>query len=369
MGKLNLVLIHPVEFDCNIACGYCYNGSSRTLRDKPSRLISMETLELLFAGMAKVAGGNFTVIWHGGEPLLAGKEFYRSAIEAQRRVVGNRCKVRHCVQTNGTLIDSEWVDLFEKYDVAPSFSMDGPKDLHDAVRVRPDGTGTYDDVLRGYNLSRNRGIRTGLMVVVSSVNVSYPERMWEWILKQGITSLDFMPCFEPELVCAGRPRFSVTEDDMTRFLVRSFDLWFDHGDPNIRIRTFRETIKGMIGARNGVCSWNGSCLNNISIAQDGRVFPCSRYHSYPEMTYGTLGPNTLEELMTSPSTISTREGIARAQDQCPDCRWFPICHSGCPFLRYAIAGTWDAPYVHCSSRQALFAHIEKRITSHVSGVR
>ena len=142
-GLLVKMLITPVDFSCNMACGYCYNGSARTSCVQDPKTISMDTLYRIFdEAYPLMKTDNLVVIWHGGEPLLAGKDFYREAIKVQKIAAKNRYHVINCLQTNGTLIDEEWIDLFSQLKIGPSVSIDGPSELHDSIRVFLDGGAT-----------------------------------------------------------------------------------------------------------------------------------------------------------------------------------------------------------------------------------
>jgi len=359
---LNKLLIHPVDFDCNMACRYCYNGSFGTPVVKSERVISDNLLFKIFDEIYDFLNADkLMVIWHGGEPLLAGKDFFLRAMEIQQEASRGRYSFRNCVQTNGTLVDAEWVDICKRFRIAPSVSIDGCPELHNKVRIFLDGSPTYEKAMGAYNMFRKE-MRTGLLLVVSKANVNEPEAIWQWILRENIKSLDILPCLEPEKYHKGCSIYSVSEEEIIDFSVRLFDLWFEHADPSIRIRTFKDGIKGQLGGHVNVCSWKGGCLTHISLDPNGNIFPCGRYHCYPETSFGNLNQSSLAEIMESSKTKTIHRLIAEGQKECVGCKWYKICNSGCPFLKYAINGHWGGRYIHCRSRQALFTHIRERIS-------
>ena len=145
--------------------------------------------------------------------------------------------------------------------------------------------------------------------------------------------------------------------------MRLFDLWFEYADPSIRIRTFRDIMKGLLGGKTRVCSRTGTCTNMISVDAEGDVVPCGRYHCYPETKYGNLRHESLQSMLSSEKRENMKRQIKDAQEQCRHCRWFSLCNSGCPFLKYAVYGAWKAPYVHCRSRMKLYSHIQEVLSS------
>ncbi len=362
MREITKVLITPVDFDCNMACGYCYNGSFCNHCDKSSRSISMDTIYKIFDKITPYLKGNkLFVIWHGGEPLLANKDFYREAIAVQGRAINGRYIPVNCLQTNATLIDEGWAQLFIDLKIQPSVSIDGPANLHDSVRKFPNGSQTYKETMRGYNLLRNRGINTGMLMVISQNNVRHPEEIWNWILEEQISRFDFLPCIEPKLWREGKQVYGVNTDEILNFSTRLFDLWFDYGDPNIRIRTFRDSIKGQIGGHVNLCSWKAGCLQHLSFDSLGSAYPCARYHCYPETILGNINEQDFMEVIDGTMIERIHQNIKKGQEKCKPCKWYEMCHSGCPFLKYALYGTWEGYYVHCQFRQSFFAYVKKRI--------
>lgn len=361
-GLLVKLLITPVDFDCNMTCGYCYNGSFRTPCTKPNKVISMDTIYKIFDQVVPLLKSDqLVVIWHGGEPLLTGQDFYREVVQVQKKSARGRYRITNCMQTNGTLIDESWADLLAELKIGPSVSIDGPIPLHDSIRVFIDGKPTYELAMRGYRLLQARDINTGMLMTISQNNVRQVEAIWNWVLKERIPHFDFLPCIEPELWRNGKQMYGLTTEDVAEFSIHLFNLWFDHGNPNIKIRTFRDTIKGLIGGHVNICSWKAGCLQHISFDASGNAFPCARYHCYPETRFGNINQQAFAEIMESPTTKWVHRGIADGQEKCKGCKWNPICGSGCPFLKYALHGTWNGHYVHCQSRQALFEHVKKRI--------
>ena len=72
-------------------------------------------------------------VWHGGEPLVMGLDFYRKALEFQQKYAGGKT-VHNSLQTNGTLLTREWARFFKEHDFLLGVSIDGPQDIHDRFR-------------------------------------------------------------------------------------------------------------------------------------------------------------------------------------------------------------------------------------------
>ena len=142
---------------CNLACRYCYIGVQGRrgvcLPDsRPADLMTDRTvcraMDLLWRSK------RIMVSFFGGEPLLAwGKiKWIVERAEAMARERGARPKLH--VTTNATLVTSERAAYLAEHKFSVIASLDGPRDLHDAERVGIEGTGTYDDALRGITVLR-----------------------------------------------------------------------------------------------------------------------------------------------------------------------------------------------------------------------
>ena len=120
----------PVGGACNLRCSYCY------YRDRGTRgPMSPEVLEAYILQTLRAHGRNAEVefSWHGGEPTLAGLDFFRRAVELERLHGAGR-RIRNTLQTNGILLDDPWCRFFRDHRFLVGVSLDGPRALHDRYR-------------------------------------------------------------------------------------------------------------------------------------------------------------------------------------------------------------------------------------------
>jgi len=130
-------------------------------------------------------------IWHGGEPLLTGLDFYRKAVEFQYAWRQQGKKITNFLQTNATFITPEWVRFFIENDFLIGVSLDGPKEFHDQVRHYSASKGSYDDVMRGVDLLRQAGIFNGIICGVSAINHQIPKEIFNFFIAENIKKLKF----------------------------------------------------------------------------------------------------------------------------------------------------------------------------------
>ena len=187
MPRIELLVIQPTPF-CNIDCRYCY------LPDRNSKaVVATQTLSNLFSQV--FASGwlrdCLSVVWHAGEPMVLPVAFYRNAFRMIDALKPTELLVTHSFQTNGTLVDEAWCDLFAEEHVNLGISIDGPKRLHDRNRLTRSGRGTFDKTIAGIRLLRRREIPFHVISVLSLDAMLPAREMFEFYIEEGIEQVCF----------------------------------------------------------------------------------------------------------------------------------------------------------------------------------
>ena len=139
-------MVKPVGATCNLDCGYCYYKDKAGLYPAARMMMSDEVLRLYIEQyLGSVSQPVVTFCWHGGEPLLAGLDFFRRAMMYQQRYCGDK-KIENTLQTNGLLVDDEWCRFFKENNFLVGISLDGPREIHDAYRRDCGGAPTFEKV-------------------------------------------------------------------------------------------------------------------------------------------------------------------------------------------------------------------------------
>ena len=183
--RTRLLILQPTPF-CNIDCDYCY------LPDRASSArMSIATVKRAAERLRDdgLAGPELSVVWHAGEPLAMPLAFYEEAAAVLQEVFGAACAVSHSIQTNATLIDDAWCELFKRHAMRIGVSVDGPADLHDAHRRTRAGNGTHERVLRGMARLREHGIAFHAIAVVTPATFAQADAFFDFFIAQGVTEL------------------------------------------------------------------------------------------------------------------------------------------------------------------------------------
>ena len=234
------VMLKPASGNCNLRCEYCfYHDLAATRQTENKGYMTRDTaLQVMDKALAFAGDGPVYFTFQGGEPLLAGKDFFRfffsSCKERQRPGV----TVQFCVQTNGTLLDDEWCDLFLEYGCLVGVSLDGDREGN-RYRVYPDGRSSFDDVFRGVQLLTRRRVPFNILSVLTAYGATHVRSSYRFFKQQGLRHLQYIPCLRPFAMDAPEDLF-MTDDDYAAFLQQGFKLYANdalRGNP-VSVRMF-----------------------------------------------------------------------------------------------------------------------------------
>ena len=119
--------ILKVASRCNLNCRYCYvyNKGDETFQDQPYRM-DEHTVSALLERIATYSADEhvheINFIFHGGEPLLAGRGFFRDFVARANGTLAQDFNVSYALETNATLLTAEWLDLFHELGIGFAIS-------------------------------------------------------------------------------------------------------------------------------------------------------------------------------------------------------------------------------------------------------
>jgi uncharacterized protein len=337
---------------CNNHCGYCfYHGLDQTSRKR----MSFEVLELFIRQHVELVHGNLSFIWHGGEPLLAGLDFFWEVIRLQKLLVPQSRLVRNSIQTNGTLITDEWAKFFKENNFGVGVSLDGDAESHDLFRITHAGHGTFNNTVRGIKILQKHGVELSVIQTITQANACCAEKNFRFFTDGiGLSSFGINPYLNLSKSNEYMKGQSLSNDVLTQTLVRYIDLWLERDDEALRVREIDSHLSGLYKKRARNCSFNGSCHAFYTVNYDGCVYPCDRLSGNGEFCFGTLAEQTLREILHTKKWQDFMCKTRKLPDDCTLCKWKDSCNNGCTAHR--IGGV-DGKYYFCQSRQDVFAYL------------
>ena len=341
--QIDLVVVQPTPF-CNINCRYCYLPARS---DKST--ISLDTVRTLFEKVFSSGwvGEELTIIWHAGEPLVMPVDFYRQAFEMIESLRPENLRLRHSIQTNGILINTEWCDLFRQWRVGVGVSIDGPRRFNDLNRLSRKGHSTYDKAIAGLRLLRAQSVPFHVISVLTAQSLAEPQEMLDFYLSEGIADV----CFNVE-ESEGSHVSSLLAQTNARSAFRGFleKFWqlaradgrigFIREVDGILSRVFRSTDAPMRNAQvEPFGMLNVDCQGNVSsFSPELLGLKNARYNDF---IVGNIGSDSLEQMRRSAAMQAMAQDIAQGVDACREsCQYFSVCGGGAPVNKLSEGGSF-----------------------------
>lgn len=209
------IMLKPASSNCNLRCKYCFYNDLSSHREMPSHgMMSEKTLRSTLKKAFDFAGHDRVMLsFQGGEPLLAGKEFFLKLHDIIRELNVNRAPVSIGVQTNGTLIDDEWCRIFKRGGYLVGLSLDGDE-VADSLRIDANGNPTFSRALNGAKLMQKYGVDFNILVVLTKQVANRIEPIYKFFKKQNFKHLQFIPMLKPLRVDeSGKPISKTTYNE------------------------------------------------------------------------------------------------------------------------------------------------------------
>lgn len=362
MPPLSL-LIKPASGNCNLRCGYCFYHDLTAHRETPSYgMMAHATLETLVRKALAFADGSCTFAFQGGEPTLAGLDFYRALIAYVERHNVKKVAVRYAIQTNGMVIDAEWARFFQQHGFLVGLSLDGSKSIHDAQRVDATGGGSWRRVIDAARRMDAAGVDYNILTVVTNQVARHVRQVYAFLKKNGFRYLQFIPCLDPLDHADAASETALTAERYTYFLKELFDLWYTdlmRGE-RVSIRDFENWVGMCAGRRPESCGMSGVCSCQFVIEADGSVFPCD-FYVLDRYRMGQIADLGFAELAAAAPTRRFIEESLPVDAACDVCEWFSICRGGCRRYREPFVDGKPGLNRFCDSYRAFFMYALPRM--------
>jgi uncharacterized protein len=336
------VFVKPVGAVCNLGCQYCYYLDKQQLYPEKQGFRMPDDLleEYIIQHISASSGPELFFSWHGGEPTLAGLQFFKRVVELQKKYLPENWIVINGLQTNGTLLSHEWCRFLKREHFIVGISLDGPENIHSIYRFRKDSQACFDEVLRGYGLLRQYGIPCEILCVVSSVNVGYPLEIYRYFKQLKVEFITFLPLVEKE-TSQGKQvsERTVSAKVFGEFLCTIFDEWKTSDIGILKIQLFEEALRTAFGLDHTLCIFKETCGGVPVVEHNGDFYSCDHFVDEGHML-GNIRKTTLSQLLESPQQKAFGQAkLTNLPNYCLKCEVREMCNGACPKDRFIK--TWD----------------------------
>lgn len=325
------VLMKPSSGNCNMRCEYCFYYDTMEKRQKSSYgFMSVETLEAVIRKTLCSAAGSYSITFQGGEPTLSGLDFFKKAVEFEKKYNVNHVPIYNAIQTNGYRLTEEWADFFRENHFLVGVSLDGVPKLHDRFRKNIKGEGTFQRIMENIRMLGRKGVEFNILSVVNGKTAPYIKKNYEFYRKNNLNYLQFIACLDPLNETPGQKEYSLTPEAYGSFLIELFDLWYIDllQGKQPYIRQFENYIAMILGQMPESCDMRGVCSLQYVVEADGSVYPCD-FYVLDEYRLGSFLENTIEEIDKKREETGYIEKSLTREAACDNCPYRGLCRGGC----------------------------------------
>ncbi len=357
---------------CNLDCSYCYvyHMDDDGWRVQPKRMplaVQRATVRQL-ADLHVRQRQPLSAVLHGGEPLLIGTDRLRDFCNQLRSALPAPCGIH--VQTNGVLLDDEIIDIFVRFDVGVSISIDGPLDVHDRYRLDRRGRGSYNRVLAAINRltarSDARPLFAGVLAVIDPT--SSPGSVYDSLKTTGAPSIDFL-VRDGNRVRLPSGKTSVDSTEFGRWMVGLLDVYLSDPEPP-RVRILDDMLRLVLGGQARKEGVGTTDYGILVIETDGRINKndtlkvAHKDADRFERTSWSILSDSLLDIVRSRGYADYYRQQRPTASACRACPELSVCGGGMVAHRWSDDRGFDNPSVFCADQLLLIRRMREWVAQH-----
>lgn len=363
MPALSL-LIKPASGNCNMRCRYCFYADELDNREIRSYgKMSVDTMHTIVEKAMEYGDYECTIAFQGGEPTLAGLDFYRDLVAyVTAHENPKKLKIHYALQTNGYLINEEWAAFLGENHFLVGVSLDGIKEIHDRYRLDAAGKGTYQRVISAIRLLEKHQVEYNILTVVTAATARNGQKIYNYFKKNHFGYQQYIECLDPIGEEPGQHEYSLTPEKYGEFLKSMFDAWYldMRSGTYVYNRYFENLMMIMAGQQPESCNMRGVCGKQWVFEADGSVYPCD-FYALDQWRLGNIQENSFEEMDEKRDELGFIQWSMRQQEDCQKCRWFGLCRNGCRRNREPVTAEHTNRNYFCKSYQMFFEYAYPRL--------
>jgi uncharacterized protein len=344
------IMIIPT-LGCPSNCKYCWSS------EEGSPVMEISTIRAIVKWLNVFRSDPITITFHGGEPLLAGVDFYRQALPIL--VDGLKKNTpSFAMQTNLWRLTPELADILAKYHIPIGSSIDGPMKITDYQR----GEGYFNKTMQGFEIARSHGLNVRFICTFTSYSFDMRDEILHFFIDNGFT-LKLHPAL-PSLRSKDPEEWALAPEKYGDLLMYLLDESLSHLE-EIDIMNINDLVRSVFTRRGNVCTFADCMGNTYAIGPDGSIYPCYRFVGMPDYIMGNVSDCPGKgDLDTSPAGELMSAYRRYVDDFCSKCTHIRYCRGGCPYNAIAPSnGKIAGVDPHCLAYMRIFDEISKRLNS------
>ncbi len=357
------VLVKPASSRCNQSCTYCFYCDEAEKRAQRSYgMMGDMTLKNVIRRTLLRAEDVISYAFQGGEPTLAGLDFFRRVVELERQYNKAHIRVENSLQTNGLPLDDAWCRFLAEEHFLVGLSVDGTKEIHDALRRTGSGEPTFDRVCRAADTMDACGVEYNILTVVTPQVAREIRTIYDFYRERGWGYQQYILCLAPLGEAPDASAHVPSPAEYGQFLIDLFDLWYAdlRSGRQPYIRQFENYVSLAVGEIPESCDMRGTCGIQYVVEGDGSVYPCD-FYVLDEYRLGNLNVDRLDAIDEARARIGFVERSAALTPACGECPYVRLCRGGCQRNRVWDAGEERYRNAYCEAYRMFFDHSYEKL--------
>ncbi len=257
-------------------------------------------------------------VWRGGEPLLVDRQFYRKVYLTQLKASRQYgTKFSNSIQTNGTLLNRQWINFFKTLRFGVGISFDGyNNNLH---------RGCSEQTIHGIKLCQKKNIPFGCISVITPENLDLI-RLYTYLSKElKLDALKFTPCFK-----TASSNYTLNVFQYIEELKKLFDFWL-YDTNKVELKPITDYVRGILDIYNPKECIHVGCLGRfLDIDSTGGIRICSHTMEEKFILGNIENYNSITEIFNGDNFNEILEMMIEQRQKCmKECELFRFCQGGC----------------------------------------
>ena len=341
------VMIIPT-LKCPSNCSYCWGSEDK------SPIMSISVIKQINEWLKDFRDDDVHFTFHGGEPLLAGYDFYKEALPLLNDS-NTHITEGFSLQSNLWLLTDEMAKLFSKYNINISTSIDGPKDINDYQR----GKGYFDKTMKKGHLAEENGLNINFVCTFTSYSKDFSNQIYDFFKDNGYILK--IHAALPSLRGENADPWALPQEEHGKILVDWLDKYLYDLDKFV-VMDLDHITKSALRRRGTLCTFNDCMGTTLAVGAEGNIYPCYRFVGMDEYIMGNVADKpSMEDLKQSQAWKKLMEFEKYVDENCGKCKFIKYCRGGCPYNALVSNGTPQAVDPQCEAYSMIFAEVSKRI--------
>lgn len=339
------ILMMPTDA-CNMNCVYCYHEAhfNNTYKMTYDRLEHI--MRITLPHFHKVS-----FIWHGGEPLLMGKEFYQHVFYLEKIYNTNNCVITNSFQSNLTLLTEELADFFVSNGFTFGTSYDGVE--NDKTRH------LSEKILNGRKILQQHNSKCGCIMVVSKANINTLIESYQFFNENNI-DYKMNSYIKTDNTDISR-LLQLDEKEFIDKIIELYDYWIKDIHCKIAVNPLMNIVKYILFKKTFSCSQK-SCLGKwLAIRSNGLITNCNRFF-FPKYEYGNVDDySDIRDAFDSEGFKNILSESVERRRKCMTCEIYDYCNGGCNNVAMFENGINNNGGFSCITKRKILNYIKQSI--------